>query len=238
MAVPRLFLAFDGLREKPDETIVTMHRLAETGKPFGIKFNLDAMLHTGDEPLYFFIDKITRLGLPVFGDLKMWNGSRTMEAVIKTFVALGVDFVNVYALADRKQLEKAVKATEGSKTKILGLTVLSHYDDAYCQKWFKRTVREAVVDFSRFALEAGLHGILLPGTMLGEVNDLDTIKAATGVRPKWYTDSRHEQEATPAEVVKGGATFGVCGSPILKQPTDTERIAAFLRILDEMQAVA
>ena len=135
-------------------------------------------------------------------------------------------------------MEKAIRATEGSKTKILALTVLSHYDEKYCQRWFKRTVSEAVFDFSARAIEIGFHGILLPGTMLGEVVALPTIKVATGLRPGWYEDSRHEQEATPAEVVRGGAHYAVCGSPVLKQPTMAEKIAALRRILDEMRKVA
>lgn len=237
MITPQLFLAFDNLKEKPDETLADASDLSGSGEPFGIKFNLDAMLKP-DEPLRFIVERLKRFGRPVFADLKMWNGSRTMESVVKTFVDLGVDFVNVYASAD-KQLAKAVKATEGSNTKILGLTVLSHYDDAYCQKWFRRTFAEAVADFSRFAVEAGFHGILLPGTMLDVVKDLHVIKVATGLRPEWYKDNRHEQEATPAEVAKGGAHFAVCGSPVLKQPTKEEKIAALRRVVEEMrQAVA
>ncbi len=231
--IPQLFLAFDKLREKRHETIVDAYQLSETGLPFGIKFNLDAMLDP-QELLSLTVARFKRLDRPVFADLKMWNGKRTMVSVVKTFVDLGVDFVNVYALAD-KQLEDAVKAAEGSNTKILGLTVLSHYDDAYCQKWFKRTLRESVVDFSKYAVEAGCHGILLPGTMLDAVGDFRVIKGSTGLRPKWYKDNRHEQEATPEEVIKGGADFAVCGSPVLKQPTIEEKIMALRRVLKEMR---
>ncbi len=215
---PQLFLAFDNLKEKPDETLVDLYNLSDSGESFGIKFNLDAMLNPRGDSLGLVVDRLTRLGRPVFADLKMWNGSRTMESVVKTFVGLGVDFVNVYALAD-KQLAKAVKAAEGSNTKILGLTVLSHYDDSYCQKWFRRTLAEAVAYFSQFAVEAGCHGILLPGTMLDVVRDLHIIKVATGLRPEWYRDNRHEQETTPAVVARGGAHLAGCGSPVLKQAT-------------------
>jgi len=229
---PMLFLAFDNLKKNPVETMVIAGELADTNKPFGLKFNLDSML--ADRDFLSMVKMMQQFKRPVFADIKMWNGTRTMEEVVKTFVDLGVDFVNVYALADG-QLKKAVKVTEGSNTKILGLTVLSHYDDAYCQKWFRRTFSKAVLDFSRFAVDAGCHGIILPGTSLKLVRELNIIKVATGLRPVWFKDSRHEQEATPADMVEGGADFAVCGSPILKQPTKEERIAAFLRILDEME---
>jgi orotidine-5'-phosphate decarboxylase len=234
MIAPQLFLAFDSLREKPDETLHEMYQLSDAGESFGIKFNLDAMLSPSTLSLWSIGKNVMSFKRPVFADIKMWNGSRTMELVVKTFVDMGVDFINIYALAE-KELAKAVSATAGSKTKILALTVLSHYNDAYCQKWFGRSLQQAVVDFSRFAMDVGFHGLILPGTTLGAVKDLHTTKMATGVRPEWYKDNRHEQEATPAEVAKGGAHFAVCGSPVLKQPTLADKILALRRINEEMQ---
>lgn len=123
-----LFVAFDDLNKDPFRAMTDICDLSESGESFGIKFNLDAMLNP-ETGLGVLIAKLKHFRLPLFADLKMWNGSRTMESVVKTFVRLGVDFINVWAMAD-KELVKAAKATEGSKTKILGLTVLGHYDDA------------------------------------------------------------------------------------------------------------
>lgn len=231
----QLFLALDNLKEGSIQTLVDTSDLLESEESFGIKFNLDAALNPY-MPLSHVVKNLKCFGRLLFADLKMWNGSRTMESVVKTFVDLGVDFINVWASAD-EQLEKAVKATEGSKTKVLGLTILSHYGDVHCQKWYKRTTREAIIDFSRYAVEAGCHGIILPGTMLDVVKDLQTTKMATGMRTDWYKDNRHKQEATPAEIAIGGADYAVCGSPILKQPTKEKRIAALRKILEEMRQV-
>lgn len=230
---PQLFVAFDGLAKDFDETMKVLNELADTNEQFGIKFNLDSMIAEGMLVPNPYKNYIKCFGRPTFADIKMWNGSRTMESVVKHCVELGVDYVNVYALAD-KELAKAVKATEGSNTKILALTILSHYDDAYCQKWFRRTLKEAVVDFSRFAVDAGCHGIILPGTALNEVHGLDTIKVATGIRPLWYRDSRHEQEVTPRQAIADGADIIVCGSPILKHETENKRMWALRAILIEM----
>ncbi len=232
----QLFVAFDDLKEGTPEFLAYMYDLSASGEPFSIKFNLDAVFKVG-LPFADLVAILKNRGRPVFADLKMWNGSRTMGDIVKKLVALSVDFVNVWAFAD-KELAKAVKAAEGSNTKVLGLTVLSHYDDLYCQKWFRRTLVEAVTDFSRFALEAGCNGIIVPAAMLDAVKDFNAIKVATGVRPEWYKDDRHAQEATPAQVAKGGADFAVCGSPILDQPTKEEKVAALRRILEEMRQSA
>ena len=229
----QLFIAFDRLRCELDKTLSDIENLSESGKPFGIKFNLDAMLNP-DISLSKLLWLLKRFNRQLFPDLKMWNGSRTMESVVKTFVDLGVDFMNVWAMAD-KEMVKAVKATEGSNTKVLGLTVLSHYGDDHCQKWYRRSLIGAVADFSRYAIEAGCHGIIVPGNTLSIVRHLPVMKMATGVRPEWYKDDRHQQEATPAEVAGGGANFVVCGSPILEQRTKEDRILALHKVLHEME---
>lgn len=232
----QLFVAFDDLKEGTPKFLADLFDLSASGEPFGIKFNLDVVFKM-DLPFADLVAIFKRQGRPLFADLKMWNGSRTMGDIVKKLVALGVDFVNVWAFAD-KEMAKAVKAAEGSNTKILGLTVLSHYDNEYCQKWFRRTVKEAIAEFSVFAIETGCHGIIVPGTMLDVVKDLKTIKVATGVRPEWYKDDCHAQEATPAQVAKGGADFAVCGSPILGQATREEKVAALHRVLEEMRQSA
>ena len=103
---------------------------------------------------------------------------------------------------------------------------------------FGRPLTQAVSNFSYWALEAGCHGIILPGTQLHQVKDLKTIKVATGIRPTWYHDDRHQQEVTPTEAAQAGANFEVCGSPILKQPTIEGKIIALSRVLAEMQTSA
>ena len=233
---PFLFVAFDELRSNPRHALYDISYLSDSGEPFGIKVNLDAMLNVTDS-LKRTLRILVNCDRPLFADLKMWNGSRTMECIAKAFVDEGVNFINVYALADR-QLEKAVRAVEGSNTKILGLTVLSHYDTRYCKKWFGRTLAKTVKDFSKFALRAGCDGIIVPGAALGVVKNLRTIKMATGVRPQWYRDDRHEQEATPAEITRGGAQFMVCGSPILGQPTMGKKLEALRKIIQEMKVAA
>jgi len=177
------------------------------------------------------IKQVQQFGRPVFADLKMWNGTRTMASVIRNLVDAGVDYLNVYALAD-SLLPEAIKATEGSKTKVLGLTVLTHFSEDYCQKHFRRSLPETVSHFAKVAVLAGCHGIILPGTTLEAVADLDTIKVVPGVRPAWYKDTRHEEEVEPRVAVEKGANILVCGSPIMKSGNPVESLR---RILAEMK---
>lgn len=227
---PFLFVALDDLAEREKETLTIAEQLSSVEKEnFGFKVNLDYLLNP-EKNLKDVLKNVQQFGRPVFADLKMWNGTRTMASVIDNLVNIGVDYLNVYALAD-DLLPKAIQKVEGSKTKVLGLTVLTHFSEAYCQKHFHRSIKETVRHFAEVALEVGCHGIILPGTALEIVQDLKTIKVVPGVRPNWFKDTRHEEEIEPSEAVGKGADILVCGSPIMKDP---DKIGALKRILEEM----
>ena len=225
---PFLFVALDDLAKKEKETLGVAEELSHVSGDFGFKVNLDYLLMKG---LKAALEPIQQFGRPVFADLKMWNGTRTMASVIENLVAIGVDYLNVYALAD-DLLPKAIQITEGTKTKVLGLTVLTHFNEAYCQRHFRRSLPETVRHFTEVALKAGCHGIILPGTALEIVADLNIIKVVPGIRPNWYKDTRHKEEVEPQIAVEKGASILVCGSPITKSENPVE---ALERILSEIQ---
>ena len=227
MKRPFLFVALDGTEGHIIKMASTLSRVEGD---FGFKVNLDYLLHL-NKGLETTIGNIQAYDKPVFTDLKMWNGRRTMLEVIKTLVGLGVDYLNVYALAD-DLLPEAIEATKDSKTKVLGLTVLSHYDNDYCLRHFGRTFVGAVVHFAKVALNDSCHCIILPGTTLHIVKGLDGIKVATGIRPDWYEDKRHRQVVTPKQAVEEEADALVCGSPITKSSNPIE---ALKKVLSEMQ---
>lgn len=235
MEKPFLFVALDGLMKKEKETLETAERLSGVEGNFGFKVNLDYLLDRGlrNPSTLGNIQQFNRL---VFTDLKMWNGTSIMSSIIESLVDKEVDYLNVYALAD-DLLPKAVKIAEGSKTKILGLTVLTHFTEAYCRKWFQRSLKDTVMLGAKVALERGCHGIILPGTTLDVVKDLKTKKVTPGVRFDWYPkDSRHEQEVKPGVAVRGGATDLVCGGPIMQsqEKVGIDSVEALKRVLFEM----
>lgn len=225
-----LFVALDDLTNRERETVKVAEQLSKVEGNFGFKVNLDYLLNP-EKGLKALLAPIQQFGRPVFSDLKMWNGTRTMASVIENLVALGVDYLNVYALAE-ELLPKAIRVTEGTKTKVFGLTVLTHFSETYCQKHFRRSLPETVRHFAEVAVVAGCHGIILPGTALESVADLDTIKVVPGVRPTWYKDTRHEEEVEPRAAVEKGADVLVCGSPIMKSENPVD---ALRKVLSEMR---
>lgn len=206
-------------------------RSIHTGKPInsGYKINLDHVLLWGMQ----YVKRVQRYQSPVFVDLKMNNGSRTMSHILEELVKREVRHVNVWAIAD-KLIKPLADITRGSKTELLGVTVTTHFDDDFCQKNFGRSLRDSVRHFSKVALENGCDGIILPGTTLEAVKDFTCTKLVPAIRPTWFTDTRandQEQSVTPTEAIQGGANTLVCGTPIRRSPNPRE---AMIKIYEEM----
>lgn len=223
---PFLFVALDGLVKKESQTLGIANRLLKVDGSFGFKVNQDYLVIS--EAFQTLIKELNR---PFFADLKMFNGRRTMISTVEKLVALGVDFLSVYALAD-ELLPEVIEVTKGTKTKVLGVTVLTHFDDDYCRKHFRRSLEETVEHFAKVDVDAGCHGVILPGTTLSVISNLDTIKATPGIRPKWYRDIRHKESVEPSYAIANGANILICGSPIMKSPDPVE---ALKKVLSEME---
>lgn len=208
-----LFVAPDDLSKKEEATLDIMAQLCKVEGPFGFKINLDFLLRKG---ISTAIRMLQSFGRPIFTDLKMWNGTRTMADIIEQLVEAEVDYFNVYSLAD-EQLPKALQIAKGSRTRSLGVTVLTHYTEDYCRKNFGKSLLEAVDYFARLAIKRGCDGVILPGTTLETIKDLNVAKCVPGIRLPWYPeDSRHEQSTEPKVAIQGGARILVCGGPVMK----------------------
>lgn len=211
-------------------------QVCDVSGDFGFKLNQDVLLEEGVADL---VHKFTsRYRRPVFADIKMWNGGRTMEATIANLVRAGAAITNVYAHAGVKAIQRALKGAEGSEMKVFGLGILTHYTEDYCQTIYRRSLKEMVRIFGEISAEADLPGYILPGTCLDQVADLPFVKLVPAVRPTWFEDTRvnnQEQTVTPAEAFRGGAHIVVCGSPIFKSPDPR---VALERILEEIKSVS
>lgn len=210
-----LWVALDGLDDESKRAgeLETARRLSSVPGAFGVKINEDFILDVGWERALPIIKECCP-GRQIFADLKMLKGQRTMCSAVRKAAGHGASLVNVYALADT-ELPPVVKYARECDITLAALTVLSHYDDDYCQKHFGRSMSEAVKHFARVALDVGISHIILPGKYLDDVKGLGLKTIATGIRPAEYRDDRHRSEVQPEEIA-GRANAAVVGSPIMK----------------------
>lgn len=201
----------------------------------GFKFNLDLCMNFGNDiPFRTFVRNVKSYNKPIFLDLKMWNGIRTMANIIKECIELEIDIVNVYLHIGVKFLKELSKLTKGTKTKLFGVSVLTHYDDDYCQELYGKSLDDVIIMFSKWAYEANLDGIILPPNKLHLIKDSPLLKLCPGIRPNWFQDQKinnQEQTETPSYAVKNGADYLVIGSPIMMS---VDRMTALDMVLDEI----
>ena len=217
-------------------SLVENLRLAEevAGVVGALKVNDDGVDRAG---LAALVNPFLELGLPLMVDMKMFKGARTMAARAQEAAALGVSFINAFALADRL-LRPAVEVLEGTDTQLLAVTVLTHHDEAYCQKFFRRSLEDTVRLLSETAVEFGCHGVILPGPTLPVVADLPVFAVTPGIRPDWSERGANEQRSTstPAEAVRGGSKLVIVGGPTANYPDGPK--AGAQRILEEMDGAS
>lgn len=220
-----LYVALDN--DNLEENISLADRLSKVGGNYGFKINADHYTIGGLN----YLSDIQAFRKPVFVDLKMNNGSRTMTNMMVTLAEHGVNHSNVWAQAERNlvAVNEAVKAVEGSNLQILGVTVTSRFDEEYCQKHYRRSLPETVRHFTTVSLDVGLDGVILPGTCLPAIADIETVKLVAGVRPVGSAkDSTQKQIITPRQALVDGANILVCGKPIHDAPDPAVALERFL----------
>lgn len=233
MKKPFLFVGLD--YTKPHQVVEFAEELAEVDSDrFGFKLNLDFFINSALQGDTKSLDRISQLKKPIFADFKMWNGRRTMASITEAVGIKCIDYFNVYALSGLNFLSKVVDEANKKGTKVLGVTVLTHYDENYCQRMRGCSFEEAVRKDAEVAYSSGCHGIILPGTMLHTVSEMQIDKLVPAVRPDWYgkTGENHQkQEIFVREAIEKGANFLVCSSPIRKSEDKKE---ALIKTLEEM----
>lgn len=223
-----LYVALDHDERKPNLNLA--EQLSDVAGNFGFKVNLDHVVLWGLD----YVRDVQSQERPVFVDLKVNNGPRTMGNIFGTLAEMGVNHTNVWAFAD-EQITPAVKAVEGSETKVLGVTITTRFDDKYCQRHFGRSMKESVGHFAKVAVDAGCDGIILPGNCLDVVSNIQTTKLVPGIRPadQERGPDAQKQTVSPQEAIINGADILVCGSPIYGA---ADPVISLQRVLSEMNS--
>ena len=115
-------------------------------------------------------------------------------------------------------MKAALEGTRGTNTKILGVTVMTSYDDSdLLAAGYAMGVKDLVAHRARQAKEIGIGGLILSAEevramrkLVGETLDLVT----PGIRPAGAAVGDQKRVMTPGEAIAAGATRLVIGRPI------------------------
>ena len=106
-----------------------------------------------------FAETLVRANKKVFLDLKLHDIGNTVGKGVESVAKLGATFLTVHAYP--QTMHAAVDARKGSSLRILGVTVLTSYDDAdLAAAGYDFTVPELVAERAAQARDIGVDGLV------------------------------------------------------------------------------
>ena len=185
---------------------------------------------------YRLIDMIHDHGLKCFADLKLFDISETLAtdgAILEDSKPELLTVACATGMKSMKRLRDALPQTE-----VLGVTILTDYDDEECRATYGGDVAFMVDALAQKSKDAGLGGIICSpkeAPAAREILGMEMTINTPGVRPLWSLvpgdDQNPERVLTPFKAIKAGTNRIVVGRPILGAK---DRLDAVNRIVDEI----
>ena len=136
-------------------------------------------------------------------------------------------------------MKAAVEGRGESETKLLGVTVLTSFDEKDLRDLgFSVAVRDLVELRVRKAVESGMDGVVCSPVEVARVREIggqNMTIVAPGVRSKGAAHGDQKRVATPEDAIKNGADYVVIGRQVTRA---ADPRAAFEEVLAEIGTLA
>lgn len=156
----------------------------------------------------------------VFLDLKLHDIGNTVAKGVESVAKLGATFLTVHTYP--QTMHAAVDARAGSTLRILGVTVLTSYDDAdLAAAGYDFTVSELVAERAAQARDIGVDGLVCSAeeaASLRSIVNAGMVLVTPGIRPGGAEKGDQKRVMTPTAAIAAGADHLVIGRPILEAP--------------------
>jgi len=219
-----IIIALDRMSEKEALELARML----SGKVWG--FKVTDLLFEG----VHIISQLKEFG-NVFADAKLHDIPETVANSVKKLSMAGADMITVHVSGGVDMIRAAKVNAKSSK--IIGVTVLTSFDEETASNIFGQSIEETVSRFVQYVYDAGADGVVSSCDELSLIKNMKESKSlltiAPGIRPTWFnkTDDQ-KRRATPKEAITLGADYIVIGRPITKS---SNVIEALERIIDEIR---
>ena len=181
------------------------------------------------------VRQLSSSGKKVFLDLKLHDIPNTVEKATQRVVDLGATFLTVHAFP--QTMKAAVKGKGQSPLQILGVTVMTSYDDSdLIEAGYSMGVRDLVAHRAQQAKAIGINGLILSPEEVAGMRALigpSLTLITPGIRPKGSEKGDQKRVMTPGEAISAGADYLVIGRPITAA-TDPKSIAD--AVVDEISS--
>jgi orotidine-5'-phosphate decarboxylase len=165
------------------------------------------------------VSQLASFGKKVFLDLKLYDIGETVKRATRRISETGdVDFLTVHG--SREIMRAAVEGRGESKTKLLGVTVLTSFDEQdLADLGFPTPIGDLVDLRVKNALETGMDGVVCSALEIERVRKIAGTKlkiVTPGVRSAKAASNDQKRVATPAEAIRSGADFLVIGRQVTR----------------------
>jgi orotidine-5'-phosphate decarboxylase len=206
----RLIVALDLADVAAAEAMVA--RLGDSVTFYKIGYQLG---YAGGLPL---VQKLADAGKKVFVDLKLHDIGNTVARGVESVVGLGATFLTVHAFP--QTMKAAVEARAGSDLKILGVTVLTSYDDGDLHAaGYRLGVADLVEARAQQAQVLGLDGLVCSpeeAAALRKIVGHQMLLVTPGIRPAGSAVGDQKRIMTPGRASAAGADYLVVGRPVME----------------------
>ena len=191
----------------------------------GIKVGLEFFTSLGVKG----IEEVKKFNKPLFIDLKLHDIPNTVSAALKNILALNPEYTTLHISGGRRMLEDCVeeKIKSDSSTKLIGVTMLTSFDDKEINEiGIDRNVEENVNLLSDLAESCNLDGIVCSPHEISYIKSKFKLEViAPGIRMNESKTDDQKRTLTAKEALKAGADILVIGRPITqaKSPPDAAR---------------
>ncbi|HJX98478.1 MAG TPA: orotidine-5'-phosphate decarboxylase [Chthoniobacterales bacterium] len=205
--------------------------VAELGKQISF-FKIGLQLFTAAGP--DIVRKVLATGAKVFLDLKLYDIPNTVAHAVESAAKLGVHMLTIH-LSGGEAMVKAAIAARSKEVSILGVTVLTSFDDTAIRALgIASTIEEQVSRLAKMGVAAGVDGLVVSAADIEVLrpqfgNDIELV--VPGIRPAWSETGDQKRIMTPREALEAGANYLVVGRPIIAHKNPREAVK---KILDEI----
>lgn len=181
-----------------------------------------------------YVRELTGAGKEVFLDLKLYDIGETVKRAVRQIAKTGVRFLTIHTPVS--VMNAAVEGRAGSSLQLLGVTVLTNFDQSdLADRGCCAPVADVVADRVRKAVAAGVDGVVcspLEAAMVRRTAGPQAIVVTPGVRSAGSLHGDQKRVATPAAAIRDGANYLVIGRQITRA---ADPAAAARKILEEIK---
>ena len=182
----------------------------------GIKLGLEFFTSCGLNG----IEKIQKYDLPLFLDLKLYDIPNTVTKSLVNILALSPEYTTVHVSGGKKMLQECVnlKKELNSKTNLIGVTMLTSFDDNSVKEiGINSSVDKNVENLSKLAFNCGIDGIVCSPMEIKKVKETFGSKlkvVVPGIRNQAENADDQKRTLSAKKAIEFGADIIVVGRPI------------------------